>query len=98
MVVTDLILPGSSGTELIEAIHSADPDVEVVAISGDPDWLAVVEKKFAGRAGVRAVAKPFTTPQLLEALDAVRGPRPAVQESMAARILARLRTRFRRVR
>lgn len=71
LMVADLILPGASGTELIKRVRSQSPGAGVVAISGDPDRLQEFEQEFSGEAGIVTLPKPFTTTQLLEALEAV---------------------------
>lgn len=93
LVLVDLILPGRSGTELIEAVRSEHAAPGVVAISGDPQRLAALQREIAGRPGIIALPKPFTTVQLLEALDAVRSPgQPAGRG--ATGLWAKLRSRF----
>lgn len=80
VVLTDLILPGQSGAELITTLRSEVPTVGIVAISGAPERLAALSDEFAGWAGFRTLPKPFTTLQLLEAIDAAlptnQPPRP----------------------
>jgi DNA-binding NtrC family response regulator len=80
VVITDLILPGKSGADLIAALGSEAPTVGIVAISGAPERLAALTDSLAGRAGFRTLPKPFTTEQLLDAISAVlpkdQAPRP----------------------
>ena len=77
VVVTDLILPGNSGDRLIAALRAEAPAAGIIAISGDPDRLDLLNRAFAGSSGLKTLPKPFTTEQLLEALEAVlAAPRP----------------------
>ena len=39
VVVTDLIMPGMDGLEVIAAMHRTNPQVPIVAISGGGKWL-----------------------------------------------------------
>ncbi|MBI2403843.1 MAG: response regulator [Gemmatimonadetes bacterium] len=76
-VIADLILPGRSGADLIAALRGEVPTPGIIAISGAPERLAALGDGPAGGAGFRALPKPFTTEQLLDALDAVlAGSRP----------------------
>jgi signal transduction histidine kinase len=36
VVVTDIVLPGSSGVELLKAIHTLAPEVQVIMMTGEP--------------------------------------------------------------
>lgn len=77
VVIADLLLPGKSGAELIRALRSEAPAVGIVAISGARERLSELNSELAGQAGIRTLAKPFTTIQLLEAIEgAVPSKRP----------------------
>jgi CheY-like chemotaxis protein len=53
LVLSDLVLPGSSGAELAETLSKTNPDLPVVLMSGySPDELPVPE-------GIPLLAKPF---------------------------------------
>ncbi len=49
-VVTDIVLPGVSGVELLKAIRAAAPDVQVIMMTGEPTVETATE---AVRAGAR---------------------------------------------
>ena len=68
-VITDIIMPNKEGIETIKSLRTIDPKVPIVAISGggrsaNLDFLPVALKYGANR----ALAKPFTRTDLLEAL------------------------------
>lgn len=86
VVVADIVLPGKSGEDLIAALPARG--VGIIAISGAADRLAELERQSAGRAGFAALKKPFTTRQLLDAVDAVM-PAPAGR-SLVSRLWERL--------
>ena len=49
LVITDIFMPEKEGIETIIALHRADPDLPIIAISGgghsgDMDFLCVAEK------------------------------------------------------
>ncbi len=50
VVVTDIVLPGVSGVELLKAIRAAAPDVQVIMMTGEPTVETATE---AVRAGAR---------------------------------------------
>ena len=77
-VITDVVTPDRGGQALIEALRAADPDVRIVAISGAlvPAVLAEADRMGA----LRALPKPFTSEQLLDAIDSVvAAPQAAAQ-------------------
>ena len=86
VVVADIVLPGKSGEDLIAALPARG--VGIIAISGAADRLAGLERQSAGRVGFAALKKPFTTRQLLDAVDAVM-PAPAGR-SLVSRLWERL--------
>ena len=81
VLVVDLILPGKSGADLIATLRAEAPTLGILAISGAPERLAALNHGFGGEAGFQTLPKPFTTEQLLDALEAVltarRPPAPA---------------------
>lgn len=92
-VIADLILPRESGDFLIAWLRSEAPGTGIIAISGAPERLAAIENGGAGQARFRTLPKPFTTEQLLEALNAVLAPsqEPAAPRSWLGRVLKRLK-------
>ncbi len=72
MVITDLkVLKGMSGYELAEKLRSFDPDVKIIAASGDendPIMTDPVHHGFAGK-----LSKPFYTQALQDVLRANLG-------------------------
>lgn len=65
VVVTDLVMPGTTGRHFIEWLATTYPDIPVVAISGIPEQNA----RAADRPNVRAtLAKPLSITDLLEAI------------------------------
>ncbi len=81
------MLPGKSGEDLIAALPARG--VGIIAISGAADRLAGLERQSGGRAGFAALKKPFTTRQLLDAIDAVMPATPAGR-SLVSRLWERL--------
>ncbi len=64
-LVTDVVMPGTSGVELAERLRRVDPDLPVIYTSGWPDGLPDLRPD--NRA--RFLAKPFAPAALIEALD-----------------------------
>jgi CheY-like chemotaxis protein len=65
ILVTDLIMPGLSGTELVEKIQASRPDLKILFITGNAESLPV------DNPAMRLLAKPFSPSQLLDALQAI---------------------------
>ena len=66
LVVTDIVMPGLDGLELIEALKEEDPWIRVIAISG------VTAKKLneAAQAGALAIlTKPVDPEELLQEIS-----------------------------
>jgi DNA-binding response OmpR family regulator len=76
IMVTDIIMPKKSGTELIEAVKAKHLDMEIIAISGggrsDPiGYLDLSEELGASI----SFAKPIDNDALLMAIDLLVGTR-----------------------
>jgi CheY-like chemotaxis protein len=70
LVITDILMPKKEGIETIIALHRADPDLPIIAISGggrsgDTNFLSSAEKLGARH----ALWKPFRGNQLLSAVS-----------------------------
>ena len=71
VLVTDMVLPGTEGIELVAEIKQSRPEVRVVAISGSgwvghSTYLAVAQAHGADA----LLEKPFTADQLLAEISA----------------------------
>lgn len=74
LVVSDVVLPGMKGPELVQKIHGLFPDVKTIFISGYVTEDIVnqdVEKILAG--GGVFLQKPFSTRKLLEMVHDILG-------------------------
>lgn len=64
VVITDMIMPGITGIEVVSEIKRRDPSVRIIAISGDPQMgLESLERAKKLKADV-AMVKPFKVGQL----------------------------------
>jgi CheY-like chemotaxis protein len=66
LILTDLVMPDTEGIEMIIKIRKSDPNVKIVAMSGDEDYLDLAKKLGADR----TLTKPFSNPVLLAAVKA----------------------------
>lgn len=72
VVITDIVMPGKGGRELITELQHEFPNVRIVAISGALDRDVSHLLGDAARLGaLRTLAKPFTSEQLFDAVQAV---------------------------
>jgi DNA-binding NtrC family response regulator len=70
LVITDILMPKKEGIETIIALHRADPDLPIIAISGGGrsggrDFLSSAEKLGA----CHTLPKPFRGDRLLSAVS-----------------------------
>ena len=71
VVVTDIQMPRGDGIELIEALKGLDPDVAIVAVSGQkPHKLEIAQ--LAGAATI--LTKPINRDGLIHAVAEAAGP------------------------
>ena len=69
LVITDLMMPGMDGLELIKKIYSIDPSIKIIMITG---YATMKTALLAMREGAnKYISKPFTKNELLSALDEV---------------------------
>jgi CheY-like chemotaxis protein len=70
-VVTDVLMPGMSGPEVVERLRERFPDLRVVFMSGYPDPEAISAARLSGPTAF--VQKPFSIEELARAIRAVLG-------------------------
>jgi CheY-like chemotaxis protein len=80
LVITDIIMPGKEGVEVIVELLRLHPGLKIMAISGGgrvgpTDYLRIA--RYLGAAKV--LAKPFSNEELLVALNELLPPPAAVQ-------------------
>jgi two-component system, cell cycle sensor histidine kinase and response regulator CckA len=70
VVLTDMMMPSMDGPTTIRTLQRINPDVKIIAVSGlaSSDKLA----QAAGTGVKTFLSKPYTTKELLEAIDRVR--------------------------
>jgi FixJ family two-component response regulator len=62
--VTDVVMPGCGGPELLERLRTHTPALKVLYMSGYTDQTAVTQNQIGS--GARFVQKPFRAVELLE--------------------------------
>ncbi|GLQ89839.1 CHASE3 domain-containing protein [Dyella flagellata] len=74
ILLTDVVMPGSSGVQLADAMTGRFPELRVLLMSGyAPD---IVERATQSHKHIHLLAKPFTIRQLAEALHATLNKHP----------------------
>lgn len=67
LVITDLVMPGIDGIELIRRIRKMKPDQRIIAVTGFPSPRTQGQAFKLG--SLNYLAKPFTGSRLVEAVD-----------------------------
>jgi CheY-like chemotaxis protein len=74
LVITDMVMPGSDGVEVIRHIRKTYPTLKIIAISGGGATKRELLLDIARVLGVsRTLEKPFTMTALLQAVREVLG-------------------------
>jgi EAL domain-containing protein (putative c-di-GMP-specific phosphodiesterase class I)/CheY-like chemotaxis protein len=66
VILTDLTMPGMSGTQLLRAVRERDLDVPVLVVTANPTVQSAVDALELG--ALRYLIKPVTAPDLIEAV------------------------------
>lgn len=66
VVVTDIVMPGLSGIELLKAIRSAAPDVQVILMTGEPTVETAAEAIRSGASDY--LSKPVSKQAMLQSV------------------------------
>ena len=74
LVVTDVDMPGVSGTELMDCIWTLDPKMSVLYMSGH---ATLAEQVTQGRGNAKFIAKPFSPGVLLAEISELLPARPS---------------------
>jgi len=84
VVITDLVMPGLDGIDVLRAAKRIDPRIEVIVITGQASVSSAIE---ALRGGARDYAeKPISIPLILEKLENVRDHRRHCAEADELRV------------
>lgn len=69
IVITDILMPGKEGVEVISTLRKCFPDTKVIAISGGGRVNATHYLETAHKFGAdRSISKPFYKQQILDAI------------------------------
>ncbi len=85
LVLTDVVMPGMGGLELLVGLHRARPGLPAIVVSGKVDTESDPFRNLTDIIGVkRVLAKPFSVAQLVSAVRQAVGF-PTVPVRLAAR-------------
>lgn len=71
LLISDLVMPGMDGVQLIQAAQAAYPELRTVLMSG---YAEPPQRAAAGRHGMHFLAKPFATSELMNIVRAATFP------------------------
>ncbi len=66
VIITDITMPGMTGTELLHAVRQVDPDIPVLLVTGNPTVESAVHAVENG--AMRYLVKPVNADDLLDAV------------------------------
>ena len=69
VIITDLVMPGVDGTELVEAVKERDADQDIIMVTGVVDVKTAVEAMKQGATDY--ILKPFDRNTLTRSLDSI---------------------------
>jgi DNA-binding NtrC family response regulator len=70
VVISDMVMPGKMGQDVIWEIKEASPDTEIVAVSGGGDFGVEMELSLARDVGATyALSKPFNRDMVIEVVN-----------------------------
>ncbi|MFI5259030.1 MAG: response regulator, partial [Candidatus Limnocylindrales bacterium] len=74
LLLTDVVMPGMSGRDVARQLGEARPGLRILYMSGHTD-KGIVHNGVL-EPGIQFLAKPFTSAELLAAVDRIMGERP----------------------
>lgn len=75
LVVVDINMPDVNGMEVISELRKAEPDLPIIAMSGDSRFPAATNLQLASKIGASAIIeKPFTMDELKQLVDQLLQP------------------------
>lgn len=69
LIVTDIFMPGIGGLETIVKIREENPDVRIIAVSGQDGIAAATLLPSGDKGADRGLAKPFRRRELIETIE-----------------------------
>jgi DNA-binding response OmpR family regulator len=69
LVITDMVMPEKEGFEVLTEVRKRQPPVKVIAMSGGGLQKPADNLRMAGHLGARVLMKPFSTTELVAAVD-----------------------------
>ncbi|MBV8257271.1 MAG: response regulator [Actinobacteria bacterium] len=86
LVVSDIVMPGLSGLELLDLVRERRPSLPVILVTGAGTQANLREALSRGASGI--VMKPFSHAELLHAVANARGRAARAERELRERLLA----------
>jgi CheY-like chemotaxis protein len=77
LVITDIVMPGREGIEMIMTLRREAPRLPIIAISGAANYARIYLGMAAKLGAQRILPKPFSAADLLRAINEVLAAPPA---------------------
>ena len=86
LVISDIVMPGLSGLELLETVRASHPSLPVVLVTGAGTYGNLTQALANGASGI--VVKPFAHADLVSAVQAALARARATEEELRERLVA----------
>lgn len=74
LVITDMVMPGKMGVDLIMELREKKPDLKIIAMSAGSDFGPEIELDMAGEFGAYTITKPFDSEEVLKIVNELLTP------------------------
>jgi cyclic di-GMP phosphodiesterase len=86
LVISDIVMPGLSGLELLETVRASHPSLPVVLVTGAGTYGNLTQALANGASGI--VVKPFAHADLVSAVQAALARARATEDELRERLVA----------
>jgi len=81
LVITDMVMPGKMGIDLIMELREKNPGLKIIAMSAGGDFGPEIELDMASTFGTCTITKPFDPEEVLKIVNQLLTPKQIQRES-----------------